>query len=225
MPEKGDSFFLQYLEMAYILGAQDQFNNIKYLVSEEKKPLSVLPQHYFLRYKSSEKSKCWRGRSLESLTGRSERFIRKVLSQNSKCGKGLESLKRLAKSKRPKYVTFTSGSKKQKLERSINRVQVSQQPHLKIKQDWETTIRRLRKIVVKGPRWPKQRSVDWETRPALFECLLRTKLLPKKFIASGKLWDHFYCRGSVAKVYVELGLTVRHQNEIFLGRLGKGFRT
>ena len=68
---------------------------------------------------------------------------------------------------------------------------------------------------MKGPRWPKQRSVDWETRPALFECLLRTKLLPKKFIASGKLWDPFYCRGSVAKVYAELGLTVRHQNENF----------
>ena len=106
MPKKGDSFSLQYIEMAYILGAQDQFNTIKYLISEEKKPISVLPQQYFLRYKSSEKSKCWRGKSLKSLTGRSERFIRKVLNQNSKCGKGLHNLKRLAKSKRLKSCYF-----------------------------------------------------------------------------------------------------------------------
>ena len=93
---------------------------------------------------------------------------------------------------------------------------VSEDPKLKTTStQWSKLLIELRKIVVKGPTWPKSSSVSWETYPKLIRFLLEKKLNPGQFVSSGTHWDPCYYNGKVADVYRETGLRIRHKVENF----------
>ena len=174
----------------------------------------------------------WKGCSLESATGRSESFVRRAVKNTST----LNSIKEYAKSR---YFLHTYRAKKRKLDQIKENI-VDQQHtatvennqrkkstnifSLKIvstvnfgcsKCKWDETISRLDNIVVNGPLWPKAKSVSWETRPPLIECLFESGLIPPPFITTGTHWDPCFLGGNVARTYRELGLTIRHKRENF----------
>ena len=81
--------------------------------------------------------------------------------------------------------------------------------------DWEKTMVRLSKIIVKGDNWPKGGSVSWRTLPPLIRTLCEYELIPTQFISTGQHWDPFYLNGKVLQVYKELGFSIRQRNENF----------
>ena len=224
---------LQLLDRAYVAGARDQYNLLS-RISKVNNLSPHLPDKWFLRYQSSERvlGSLWKGCSLESTTGRSESFVRRAVKNTCT----LNSIKEYAKSM---YFPTNYRSKKRKLDKikentdvkqhtatveNIQRKKSTNNFSLKIvstvnfgcsKSEWDETISRLDNIVVNGPLWPKAKSVSWETRPPLIECLFESGLIPPPFITTGTHWDPCFLGGNVARTYRELGLTIRHKRENF----------
>ena len=158
---------LQLLDRAYVAGARDQYNLLNGISKVNSLSLH-LPNKKFLRYQSSERVLgSLKGCSLESITGRSESFVRRAVKNIST----LNSIKEHAS----RYFPQTYRAKKRKLDpmeentddkqhtatvENIQRKISAYDLSLKIfstvnlrcsKREWDETISRLHNIVVNGP--------------------------------------------------------------------------
>ena len=213
MVHLGDSVLLQLIDRAYIAGARDQMDLLKEIFEAHNLSTDNLKK-FFIRYKSTENrfggtNSKFIGRSLESVTGRSERFVRQVTnsSNNETLAEIKANFHSFASSYKRKLHSHTKENQRIVKKNRLNKRQ--------IRDEWEVLVSRLRNIRVEGPLWPQGKNVSWDTYPKLFVCLCDTGLIPTKFITSGSLWDPCYLNGNVAHVYRNLGFTVRHEPENF----------